>query len=406
MTKITGAVSKRKYEIIIFVSLCMSLLVFLGKSELISDRFFGALTFDTHFGIHSLTLIGQLIRIVFGRHPSRAAVVAFQCCALIFSYALTALYCGGALRRSGTKYKNELCCLLVLVAGIHIGFSDYAELFCLFDVYWLIGVMLSLFCAENQYSRFAVPLFAATSLWAHNGFIFTFMPIIYIMCIYHFVRKKTKAGAVQLLFGLVVTVAAAVWFLTSSRFVADVSGAEISAYLKEKTGLSGGEVGIYIMQHFSDNSGSGLYDMDSFYESVNNNYNPFTALLGYFYIAFQIIPVYQLFIYLLMGAPFIVFFSAVWVRAMKSAEKKGEKFVFLLCLLTPIVSFIALLTSSDSSRMTAQAIIEQTLLLFMFVNSGDQNTETALGEVFGKVKKLFPVIACLGAVYAAMLFRW
>lgn len=405
VNKLLAAVKSRKYEIIIFAALCMNLLLLLTKEELVSERFYGALTFDTHFGVYSLTLVGSIIKLLFGSHPSLGNTVLFQFCALIFGYALTALFLGGAIRRADERHRTFLCCFAVFISVIHIGFSDFAELFDLFDIYWLIGVVLALFLAEKEITRFFVPLLAVTSMWVHFGFLMTYMPVIYIMCIYCFMKKKSKAGAVQLVLMVILTVAGAYWFFVGGR-KAGLEYSDVSAYIFSKTGKGLKDSVNYVWQHFTDMSDMKYYDMEPFYAFVHYRYNPLTMALGYLYITFKAIPLTKILVYILLYVPFGVFFGTLWKNSACNCEKRENKFVFFLCAVSPLVNLAGMITSSDSSRMCAHLIISQTLLLFMFVRDGNQSVQNAVEKARAFISSRLPLAALLAVFYLSLIFAW
>lgn len=405
LNKLISAVKSRKYEILIFAALCMNFLILLSRDELITSRFYGVLTFDTHFGVYSLTLIGSIIKLIFGEHPTIGNVLVFQWTALILGYILVALFIGGTVRRADEKYRNFLACLAVFVSVIHIGFSDFTELFDLLDVYWLIGVVIALFLAKNDITRFVVPLLAVSSMWVHYGFLMTYMPVIYIMCIYFFVKKSSKVGAVQLVFMLIFTVVGSCWFFFKGRS-AGIEYDDLLAYVLNKTGESSKDSVTYLWHHFSDMSDNSYYDMTPFYEVFGYELSPLSSIMGNIYVTFQVITFLKIAVYTVLIAPFVVFFEYIWKASIRATQNKAEKFVFFLCAISPIVNYIGFFTSSDSSRMAAHLIVSQLLILFMFVK--DENT--AVGEAVDRIKEFFTshfaILSVFAVFYISMVFDW
>lgn len=405
MSKLRQFAKNFKYEISLFSALCVNfaLLLLQDKDEVMGDVLYPLHLVDIKAGLVSRTLAGTISGILW-KNPTKADVTAVHLAVTVIAFLLTAVFMGKCIKNADEKLKKPLLLLSVIIAVLPYGFMTFVNLFELLDIYWLLAAVLCLFAFDTNSAVFAVPVFIFIGLWAHFSFVFAFMPLIFIICFYKCAREKSKSTTAL----TAVTVGCAVGFtlyfyLTSRTFSFDTFE-DFQDYILDKAGDK-----IIYLENYFGKSFRPTDEMNRIYGiSTLPDDTPFIigAFIGYFKAALSDTTFSGIVTDFVLASPFYVFFGFIWKKAFSQSETKAEKFIFFLCMISPLVHFFSCFMSSDTSRWLSLGIISNLFLLLYFAKEHTSLVSSAFTSVITFLEeRKAPVTAAL-VFYFSIIFTW
>ena len=408
MIKLKDYFSKFKYEACIFITLCMNFLLFFTKEEIMSDALYPIHLVDIKAGFISRTLVGTINGLLFSK-PTIAQTAVVHTAITLITFLLTAIFIGGCIRAAEKESGKQLFLLSLVFAVAPYGFMTFINLFELLDIYWVLAVVLCLLTADSKKAAFLIPLFIVIGGWAHYSFVLAFMPVIYVVFFNKLIKEKGKRTYVLTALMVIISVASTVYFFTTSRTFNVISFDEFTRYILDKAGDKITEFEVYCGEAFRP------YDeipYDYYIEKYNlpewtrEASDLKRALYGYFAFAFIDGTFIGLASDVLLALPAVAFFGIIWHRAIKTAETKADRFMYFLCMISPLIQVVALLTSSDTSRWLSLMMISDLFMLAYFIKEKAAPVTASLGFCFDIMKKHKATLLFLALFYLSIVFVW
>lgn len=403
MNKLNELFSKFKYEFGIFTALSLNFLILFTKEDIMSDILYPLHLVDVRIGLISRTLVGSISGLLW-EHPTEGNIVFLQTLVTVLSFFLIAVFLGGCIKNAKEESGKLLFMLCLVVAVFPYGFMTYINLFELMDIYWLLSAVLCLLAADGKKTAFLVPVLIFTGLWVHYSFLLAFMPLIYVL----FSRKclKEKSRYNYILTGVMVTVSvgSTLYFMLTMRSISTMTFDEFLDYIIDKAGSPITNIERYVGIGFrSFNETNRLYKITEISEDLPDIVK---AFVGYFKMALKDTTLFAIICDLLLASPAVAFFEAIWARAMKNTEDKKERFLYFLCLISPLVQLFACFTSSDTSRWLSDMIISCLLMLALFIKDRAAPVTNALTYVTDRLKAHKTPLLFALLIYLSIVFVW
>lgn len=403
MNKLKEILKKSKYELCLFAVLSMNFLLFFTKDDLISDIMYPMHLLDIKIGLISRTLVGSITGLLW-KNPTKGNVFFLHLIIVIISFALTAVFLGRCIKGAEEKNKKPLFIISLIVAVFPYGFTTFINLFELLDIYWLLTLVLILLSAENKKSWLLIPVFLFTGPWVHYSFVFAFMPVIYILFFNKCIKEKTRGTYIFTSVIFAVSVGTTLYFFLTQR-VHDVTAfEEYVKYIVDKAGDP--------IKYFEEYAGISLRPYEQLHKLNEFSHIPekypgaLKELIGYMtYAVIDTSPVAILWDMILVS-PAVAFFAVIWKKAMKAVQDKKEKFLYLLCLITPLVQLASCFLSSDTSRWLSLLVISQLFLLAIFIKDRADAVSKVLSGVCEVLLKHKAVLLFAFLIYSSIVFVW
>ncbi len=403
MNKLKEILLRSKYELSLFTALMMNFLLFFTKEDIMSDIIYPMHLVDVKIGLISRTLAGSVAGLLW-EHPTKGNIIFLQCSVVIITFFLISLYLGRCIKQADEKNGRNLFILSLIIAVFPYGFMTYINLFELLDIYWVMSAALILLVSENKKAAFLIPLFIFTGLWAHYSFVFAFMPLIYVLCINRCIKEKSKHAYILTGIMIPVSVAATLYFVLTHRTLSGMPFSELPDYIVNKAGSPITSLEKYVGMSFrSYDDMNRIYNITSLSENVPSLLK---GIVGNFKMALQDTSPIAIICDFILASPVMLFFEAIWKKAIKAAEDKKEKFIYFLCLISPIIQFIACFTSSDTSRWLSLMVISSLLMLSLFIKENASPVCSTLDSMMQKAEKYNAALIPTLLFYLTIVFVW
>ena len=403
MNKFKEILLKSKYELSVFSALMMNFLLFFTKDDMMSDILYPLHLVDVKIGLISRTLIGTVSGLLW-KHPTEENIMFMQSSAVILTFFLISLYLGKCIKQADEKSGRNLFILSLIIAVFPYGFMTYLNLFELLDIYWVMSAALILLVSEHKKAAFLIPVFIFTGLWVHYSFVLAFMPLIYVLCINKCIKENSKNAYALTVLMIAVSVPATIYFVLTNRTFNVIPFEEFIDYIIEKAGSPITSIERYVGTGFRP------YDeMNRLYNLVDMSEDSptiFKALAGNLRMALHDTSLFAIICDFILVSPVMLFFEAIWKRAIKTAEDKKEKFVYFLCLISPLIQFVACFTSSDTSRWLSLMVISSLLMLSVFIKENAAPVCSAFNTLAQKGEKYKAVLIPILLFYLTLVFVW
>lgn len=403
MTEIKNLIQKIKYEACIFTALSMNFLIFFTKDDLMSDIIYPMHLVDLKIGFISRTLAGTISGILW-EHPTEENIIFLHSSVVVLTFLLTSVFLGRCIKKADKKSGRGLFTVSLAVAVFPYGFMTFINLFELLDIYWVLSVVLCLLSGENKYTAFLIPVFIITGSWAHYSFFLAFMPVIYIMCFTKCLKEKTRLSYILTAVIVAISVPVVLYFFLTCRSINTMSFSDFTDYILEKAGSN-----ITSMEKYVGASFRPYNEMNRIYgitELSEDSPTALKALIGNFKFALIDSTPLSIICDLILAIPPVSFFLIIWKRAIGSVQDKKEKFLYFLCLITPLVQLAACFTSSDTSRWLSLMMISELFMLAVSVKEGSAPVTDALNAVTDKLTEYKAFFIPVLLIYINIIFVW
>ncbi len=402
MNQIKEIILKSKYELSLFAVLSVNFLLFFTKEELMSDILYPLHLVDVKAGLISRTLVGSITGLLW-EHPTKGNVFFLHICILVITFMLTAFFLGRCIKQADEKTGRNLFIVSIIVAVLPYGFSTFINLFELLDIYWVMTIVLIMLFADNKKTAYFIPVLIFTGLWVHYSFLLAFMPVIYIMYFNRCVKEKSKPAYIHTAVMIAVSVGATAYFMFTLRSL-NISFEEFTRYLIEKAGDKITEFERHIGLGFRPYED--MHKLQEFLFVPENIPEPVKAFLGnlaYTFIDSSPLAILADFI---LVSPIAAFFISIWKKTIRTAEDKKEKFIYFLCLITPLVQVFSCFTSSDTSRWLSLLVISQLFILSLFIKEKDSAVCSVFNGIMQKLSEHKAVLISVILFYMSIVFVW
>lgn len=403
MNKIKEILLKFKYELSIFAALSMNFLLFFTKDELMSDILYPLHLADIKAGLISRTLVGSISGLLW-EHPTKENIFFMQTAVTALTFILTALFLGRCIKNAEEKSGRALFIISLIISVFPYGFMSYINLFELLDIYWVMTVALILLISDSKPAVILIPILIFTGSWVHYSFFLAFMPVIYIMCFGKCIKEKSRSSYMLTAVTVTVSIPVVLYFVLTQRIPDTEKFDSFIKYIIEKAGSEITNIERYVGMGFrSTEKMNELYDL----MNINSDIPELLKLLiGNFRFALRDTSITAIICDLILVSPVVVFFEALWKKAADISEDKKERFLYLLCSLTPIIQLIACFTSSDTSRWLSLMVISQLFILALLIRNKERNVSAVLRKLTDSLKKYKAPLIFVLLFYLSIVFVW
>lgn len=240
------------------------------------------------------------------------------------------------------------------------------------DIYLILLTLVAFAFNENKIMRYLIPAITLLCVAIHHAYMFLYMVPIAIALLYDFFKNK-KYVRDGLLCGVTYAslIAFALFTVSSRNLIGFDSIDDMIAFMKQKAEF---DLDAEWLKSIMGNE---------YFTGVDYLSNNVTSSMS----ASNLLGLAVIF------APLFVLFAYGWISAIKTSEKKEEKFVFFLCLIHPLSTIPAYIFGLNWNRWTS-AIITSQCILYLFMLYRKNKTVTCIADKTAELFKrnFIPVI--------------
>lgn len=396
--KALNIISKFKYELSVFLILCIQACVNTGIFQGMDEGYYGYYLADFTMGKTSRLLVGSFVNLLTDK-PTVDWINTFATVVLVLVYILTALLIGRVIKSTDPKLRSCVIIFSLFSVSGAFGVYTFSKFFGLLDIYMYLFTVLSVVAVRNKMFRWLIPLFCIGGVLINYVYTIAYFPLIAAVLFYLIFTQEKKAGNITL---FTVMCAATVALMFYCAFIgketATVTFDEMQRIMEQKLGR---EL-TYDHIHYFDYYLYGSHENELRLGVDMSDMTPaefISALLwylreeGYNFNGVKAVAVGAL--------PIYAVFYAIWILCIKNASTKPRKFVYLCFMLMPIFAVMCCILSTDMTRWAASGLIVQFGLgIFMFAMK-DEPFEKTMLSIKEKLKGKGFVVAVVWAVYAS-----
>lgn len=369
------------YELLLFVVFFLEFLVFVPEMRFLNPfcSVYYTLSFKD-FGFISRIVLGSVIRL-FTDYVKTETVYAVIMVFTVSLIVIVSVLLGRVIKivSKNTGAGAETLALFI-ACPVTIQYLFNIENFGRFDLQSILITVILLFCVKNEKAKWVVPFLCAFAMVLNFNFAFMFMPVAGIVMLYEYFRDGSKKRLLILILSCLAVAVLFVYLKLLAPAPDLKSLPEVKNYLAEITDIQGGEVPVFY---------DICYPFAKFYSGAAHN--------AYGWIA-DIAKTYGVAM-LLITLPVIAALAGFWKTAIHSAEKKSNKFVFLLSLAAP-VGVAPLFLAVDWHRWIHTIFISQFVLAFYFLTVNDTDVTGALVRLKERIARR-PFLFLVLLIYSA-----
>lgn len=368
----------RHLELVIFVFLLFEFVALASEKTLPSASFVTTHYLITYeFGLISRGLIGSLFSLFTNRLTIQAIYISAIISFLLLVYFISVLL-ARAIRMSEPTTKDATIIFTILFLASPLSVTYLLGFhFARFDIYWIIITLVALTLLKRSTFRWLVPFFCATAILIHPGYMFTYMPGLVIPMLYEVYKNRYSKRYIGIFTLCCLTMILLFLYLQfHSNNIPYHNAVDYANYLSGNSGFSAYAPMIHLEYYapFPEWFTEWIWPLTLSYAL------PYGITL----LAFSF--------------PLLMIFGYVWTRSFKSTNNKFLKFVFVMCILSPLAFVPAALFGNDWDRWWAAVINNQFILIFYFIFSNESvviKHVKRVGDFFSKHFLLFLLIIIL-----------
>ena len=95
--------------------------------------------------------------------------------------------------------------------------------------------------------------------------------------------------------------------------------------------------------------------------------------------------------------------SLFWKNCMSESENKFQKFIFFLCLISPVVIVLPILFSWESSKYFYNSLLVQLSLIIYYIAKGNPCVLNSVRKAAGRMKSHILPSVCLLAYFTSLV---
>ena len=369
---------KVKYELPIF---CFLLIFYVPQYKKVADDIYSTLyIFDYRIGFAPKFFIGSVMSL-FTDYKSQAFITVFFVIIFFAEAVLVAFVVGRIIRKANDETKEIITLLIGLFLAIPYSLSILYPRLLSIDRVNIIFTMLALILINKRIFKWSVPFLLFAALATYQNFAFMYMPVIAVLLIYEVYRNKCSKQSILLCVVSYLTMAGfSTYFYLFARINKTLNLQQLITMFLKKTDLPYNKD---LFDVFLLESPIGVFQKYAVprFESY---------LLGF---KSELISI----VFLL---PLIAIFFIIWENSIKNSSNKFEKFIFILCLLSPIARIPMFVLSNNFMRGRISVIVVQFFLVFYFIYTENQVVIESVRNVGEFFKRHFLVYLFMIAYFA------
>ena len=314
-------------------------------------------------------------------------VSAFLSAVLVF---VSSICIGFALKRVRNEPETGSLAVffIVLLSVLPVSFRTFLVDQKFDKLLWALALLCVLLC-KNRLTVILVPFLCVLATLINSVFLFTSMFLVSLVLLQSFYDSKySKYRLAVCLLAYSGMIATAVMSLILQKNIQFDSAAEM--------------VNFYFSRYTGDIP---AYDKQKIISTcVNDYFEPFST---YFIKAIRVYGIGRaqwipsLLHIVFLGVPCFACFTALWLNAIKAENNRFQKFIFVLCLVFPLVSIPLTVFTWEASRYCGNALLVSLCLLIYYIVHGNSAVIKSLLKTINCAKRHCVLSACV-AVYFAM----
>ncbi|MEI6579603.1 MAG: hypothetical protein WCN92_09105 [Eubacteriales bacterium] len=374
--------SKIKYEIAIFAVLLVQMAIRINWANPIETNYLSFYLLDYKVGFVSRAFIGSIVALL-TKQATVKWLTGFIILSFVFVYFILTLILGKLIRGTTGDTKNIVVFLVAVFLFASFSIRIFVQSIGMLDIYWFLFALLIMICLKNKFSKWFIPLLCLFGLATHYSFAFSFLPFTIVLIFYEAYKAKSKISSIFLAaISFFVSVCATVYFVFFSNSQIKLTSDGLYSYLSKKADF-------HVWRYFFDGY---LFYTDLYSGKKVEGFSGFLEVLKT--TAFESMRFSNFFTSLCLTLPLIVLFFCIWKRAYRLSQKKGEKFIILLCIMLPLPVLPSFILSTDLPRFLGEILIVQFLMLFYMLIDKNETIIAILKRTEGFFKK-YPVMLIL-----------
>ncbi len=367
---------KTKYEACIFFFLFAQFIVFVPKKE--NMPIWQLLTYlgDYSRGFMPRFLLGEIISI-FSDTVSISLLFTLSCIVCILTSIVIALIGGYLIRHC--QNRDAVTVIIAIMVGSPIFMPILASWLGVTDTYLILLTFIAFVLNENKILRFGVPVVMLACTSIHHAYLVLYMVPVAIALLYDmFKNKKYIRDGILCAVTYISLISLGLFCLNTRATNGYSSVDEMIDVMINKTDMP------LTKEWLSDIvPNEYLTESDFVLEKITSTMS-FSNLLGI----------------VVIFSPLLILFAYGWIKALRKAEDKAEKFTLFLCLIHPLSTVPAYIFGLNWNRWTSAIITSQCLLyLFMLYRKNKYVCET-VEKITAFFKKRF-IIVVFYIIYVA-----
>ncbi len=388
-----------KYELFVFFVLIIQGLFSRGLGA-VKDIFVPFYLPDYTLGFCSRMLLGSIIYI-FNKTPSEAFIHKLALTVYILTIIAASFVLGRLIKKNSGKRQKIIFSIVLLFITGPFTFVVFSLLLGMFDIYWLIFCVLSLFLLNKKYLRFFIPILCFMGIAINFGYILTFIPVVFIAMLYDlFNSEKNKIGAIfNFIITSISTGLSSLYFVFFGKSSLKVTQTEFNNYIIGKLGPSYNKENFffhYYDYYFFENYNNQKLEYSSPFEYITDTIKYIFSLIDdpYFYVRI-------FFVFLLISFAFVF----LWFVFYKNTDKKQNKFIIILMMLLPLIFFIMSLFSTDILRWASAVIFSEFIMILFFIYRKDNAFEKSIDNLLIKYENNKPLFIIFFCFYISCIYE-
>lgn len=360
------------YEVAFFSFMVFELLVIVYKN---SDAWSTTqYLLNYKFGFSSRFLIGSILSLFTDRVTYKIIFITVIVFLLILIF-LIAILLGAVIRACKPDEQSAVTMFAVLFLTSPLSITYlFGIYFAKFDLYWIILTLIAIPLLKNSVTCWLVPFICAAAVLVHQGYMVTYMPAIAIILLIEVYRSNYSKRSVALFWTSCLTMAGLFVVLQlMPKSISFENAVSFADYLANKADFTPSKEMIWL-EYFAEFPD---YWLNLHLPLIKSIALPMGCVM------------------LTFSSFLIVIFVYVWKNSFLSTEKKFIRFIFVLCLMAPLMFTVAALFGTDWDRWWAAAVNNQFIIVFYFISVREKvviDTVKKAGAFFDRHFLLFLLI--------------
>lgn len=279
---------------------------------------------------------------------------------------------------------------IIFLCIIPVTFRLYYNDFKLDKFVWAI-TLFAVFLSDTRFGIYLAPAFCVLAILVNPVFVFTGMILIAIILLQRFYDShySFKNGFICAL-SYICIIAVGLYAPISEKHLGFENATEMLTY------------------YYSRYAGGLPESIDKFAnEWIFDYFEPFGDLLRISYETYfkawgeGIMVIMST---LFFAIPAYTVLCAVWIKAIKKEENKFQKFIFILCMISPVITIPAVIISWESSKYFANNMVAQICLLIYYCIHRNESVLYSLRSAENWCKNHL-IVSSLMILYVGLFIR-
>lgn len=399
-TKALDIIVKIKYELAVFVLLCVQACIDTSLFNGVDPGYYGYYLADFSMGKTSRLLVGSFVNLLTD-NPTVEWINAFAVVVLVVVYIFTAILIGKIIRATPVDIRTPVIVFSMFSVSGVFGVYIFSRFFGLLDIYMYLFTVLAVVAARNKVLRWLIPLFCVGGVLINYVYTIAYYPLVAAALLYLVFTQEKKAGNSVL---FTITCAVTVFLMFYCAFI----GKETATFtFEEMKAIMEGKLGeelTYDQIHYYDYY---LYGSHANEDRLGVDMEGMTPIefisTLLWYLSTEGYNKSGIWAVSLGALPVFIVFWLIWFGCIKKAETKPRKFIYLCFMLMPVFTAACCVLSTDMPRWVAAGLIVQFGLGFFMLAMKDEPFEAVMRDIKEFFKGKAFIVGIIYFIYASTI---